>query len=180
MERKQLWKRVAILELVIIIILIGYNIFQIATPSFAPQTYSPDKVNKKYGVCRARLPNPVIDSNFIKVEVSLKGKSLSISEFEWNDTNYVSQPGCFRANADQTEHTMSNFMHHVKQDSLVPFYIKIRSRANDNDYEYSLKVYNLKNQVIGKYPEASESVKAKVNFIGSPVVLAENIKIKNQ
>jgi len=178
MNNYKYWKLVAIIELIVIIALIVYYSFVSLKGPVQQRSFFPDKLNQKYGKCRAKLPIPVIDSNYIRVDATLKGKLLSISEFEWNDSNY-SHPGCFRLNPDQTEHTLSNYMSRAKQDSLIPFYIKIRTRSNDNDYEFSLKVFNLKNQLIGKYPATGESVKAKIDFIGNAVLLTENIKLKN-
>jgi len=173
--RNNRWKYIALAELIVIIGLLAYIYSQQYT-SFQPKGFFPDKVNKKYGRCRPAQP---ADTNYVKVSVSLKGKMLAISEFEWNDTNYVSRPGCFRPNADQSEYTMNNYIYRATNDTLVPFYTKIRTRSNDNDYEFSIKVFNHRNELIGKYPEGSESLKGKIDFIGIPAILMENVKLKN-
>lgn len=174
MRKKGRWILPISISIIIVIAVVAYYVY---TRSKSEIVQTSQRV--KYGKCRSSMPSPIIDSNFIKVDVSLKGPSLSISDFEWNDSNYASNPGCFRTNQSQTEHNLSNFMYKSKMDSIANFYIKIRTKSNNNEGDFSIQAHNLQGQLIGKYPNSGESVKIKLDFIGNAAIIDKTIKLKN-
>ena len=59
------------------------------------------------------------------------------------------------------------------------FYIKIKTKSNNNEGDFSIQAHNLQGQLIGKYPNSGESVKIKLDFIGNAAIIDKTIKLKN-
>lgn len=136
-----------------------------------------DAENKIVARCFDSLPPR--DTNVVKLVFSLKGKSLHIQDFEWNNKDYVSgNPSCVTTDGDNTQHTMTKYIHQSKADSICPFFLRFRSEiAGGNEYEFSLKIFDRRNVLIGKYPVLEDVLKGKILAIALPAIIKTNIKL---
>lgn len=135
---------------------------------------------KRPGRCLDTLVKPVKDSNYIKLVFSLKGKELHIMDFDWNGQDYVSgAASCIDINSDKTEHTMAKYIRQPRTDSIATFFMSILSDiAGGNEYEFSIKAYDIKGTQIASYPEDGSSIKGKISAIALPAIIKANIKLK--
>ena len=171
------WKSLGIVGLIAtpvlgVVLYLGIN----SNVSIAPASFL-EKEHKQYGICRSSWPLDGLgkpDSEFIKLEVTLAGKDIGFREFEWNNLEYASRPGCFRANPDGT-HTMTNYMSRYPADSVASFYTTIRSSANDNTFSLNMKVTDMHGRVIGKFPETGDAFKGTIPFIKYPATVSQNV-----
>src|SRR5688572_1893093 len=85
-------------------------------------------LDKEYGKCISTLP---ANGDYLKVDVSLKGKSIRLPEFKWNEKDYASKPGCFKSRGDII--SMSNYIEYNSQDSIIPVFASIKSYMYDNE-----------------------------------------------
>lgn len=176
MSKRMLWI-LNITQFIIILALIGFFTFKSATKFQAPIH---EKINTIYGVCTSSLTSPVTDSNYLRLQVILKGSDLNLRDFEWNNVNYVSHPGCFVDNSQHSEHRLNNFIRWNRKDSLIPMYALIRSTATNNEFEFQAKVFNLKNELIGSFPENGGTYKDIIPSLSTPATIIENVKLKTK
>jgi len=126
-----------------------------------------------YGKCISAPP----DTNYVRLDVTLAGSDISLRSFEWNKFEYASGNRCFKNNQGQTVISMSNFMPCKKEDTIASFDAVIRTSKLDNPFAFNLKVFDLNNHLIGKYPDSPDVYRDTMHALSQPAVILQNVKL---
>jgi len=113
----------------------------------------------------------------IKVKVLLKGKKLRIREFLCNGLEYISSR-CFDQKTDSI--AMQNYVPYNSQQGNLPFSISFHSLGvTNNEFEFSIAVFDSNNKLIGKYPQTGTEkvIKDKIKLLSETVSYRDFITI---
>jgi hypothetical protein len=130
------------------------------------------------GQCRNRGSfGGAVPPSYLQVDVTIKGTNLLVPQYMLDGKDYASSPGCFVSRPEG--HTMSNFIPYSRTDSILPFLVNLRTNGvRDNAFEYSVIIKDNKGTQVAKYPKGQETMKGKIPFISSSVVINDTIQLK--
>lgn len=129
---------------------------------------------RNFGICTPLSTN--LSNEYIKVEVHLKGSRISLDNFDFDNVDYASHPGCFNSRGGDI--AMVNYIKRDPSVKTIPFSFKVRSQGVvDNTFQFSMKVYSKDGRtLLSKFPLTTETLEGQIHFLQYPVLISDTLK----
>jgi hypothetical protein len=123
-------------------------------------------------VCQSNKPT---SGNYIRIKVFFKGQDIRLRYFILNGINYAGADKCFSYDGKDT-YSMNSYLPWNNELS-IPFTAIVRSTANENEVEYSIKAYDLNDKLLGQFPLMKDSGKDSIDNIAIALTVNNTINL---